>query len=171
MRQYAEGVLRHRLPIIGLILLVSGVLGFQIRNLKVVVDPAATLPQRHPYVAATREVERVFRLKHQILIGITPGAGDVFTPDVLAKVQRITASLADLPGVEKGSVFSFTRRAKNITGTPDGLDVRPLMETTPQTEAEIEAVRQAVRNNPVYVDAIISRDGRTAAVLADFSID
>jgi uncharacterized protein len=171
MRRYVEGVLRFRLLIIGLALLVSGVLGFQIRNLHVVVDPNATLPQQHPYVAATREAERVFRLKHQVLIGITTRTGDVFTPDVLAKVQRITDSLADLPGVEKGSVFSLARRAKNITGTAGGLEVFPLVETIPKTEPEIEALRQAVSNNPVYVGAIISRDRRTAAVLADFNTD
>jgi uncharacterized protein len=171
MRRYVEGVLRYRLLVIGVALLVSGVLGFQIRNLHVVVDPNATLPQQHPYVAATREAERVFRLKHQVLIGITTRTGDVFTPDVLAKVKRITDSLADLPGVEKGSVFSLARRAKNITGTAGGLDVLPLMETIPKTGQEIQAVREAVRNNPVYVDAIISRDGRTAAVLADFNTD
>src|SRR5713226_4035995 len=114
MRKYVEGVLRYRLLVIGLALVVSGVLGFQIRKLHVVVDPNATLPRLHPYVAATREAERVFRLKHQVLIGITTRTGDVITSDVLAKVKRITDSLADLPRVEKGSVFSLTRRAKNI---------------------------------------------------------
>src|SRR5439155_14992655 len=170
MRRYVEGVLRFRLLVIGLALLVSGILGFQIRNLRVVVDPNATLPQHHPYVAATRGAERIFRLKHQVLIGITPRAGDVFNADVLEKLQRITASLADLPGVEKGSVFSLARRAKNITGTADGLEVLPFLATVPRSEAEIEAIRQAVHNNPAYVGAIISRDGRTAAVLADFNI-
>jgi predicted RND superfamily exporter protein len=171
MKRYVEAVLRYRLLVIVMALLVSGVLGFQIRNLRVIVDPNATLPQQHPYVAATREAERLFRLKHQVLIGVTTRAGDVFTPQVLGKVQRITASLADLPGVEKGSVFSLARRAKNIIGTVDGLEVLPLMETVPQTEPEIEALRQALRNNPVYVDAIISRDARTAAILADFNTD
>ena len=171
MRRYVEGVLRYRFLVIVLALLVSGVLGFQIRNLHVIVDPNATLPQQHPFVAATREAERVFRLKHQVLIGVTPREGTVFTPQVLGKVQRITASLADLPGVEKGSVFSLARRAKNITGTEDGLEVLPLMDTVPQTEPGLEAVRRALRNNPVYVDAIISRDGRTAAILADFNTD
>ena len=171
LRHYVEGILRYRLLVISLTLLVSGVLGFQIRNLHVVVDPNATLPHQHPYVAATREAERVFRLKHQVLIGITARTGDIFTPDVLAKVQRITDSLVDLPGVEKGSVFSLARRAKNITGTAGGLDVLPIMEAVPKAEPEIEAMREAVRNNPLYVDAIISRDGRTAAVLADFNTD
>jgi uncharacterized protein len=161
----------HRLLVISLTLLVSGVLGFQIRNLHVMVDPNATLPYQHPYVAATREAERVFRLKHQILIGVTARTGDVFTPEVLAKVQRITDSLADLQGVERKSVLSLARRAKNIIGTAGGLDVFPLMETIPKTEPEIEAVREAVRNNPVHVNAIISRDGRTAAILPDFDTD
>jgi hypothetical protein len=171
MRRYVEGVLRVRLAIIGLVLLVSAVLGFQIRNLRVVVDPNATLPPHHPYVVATREAERVFRLKHQVLIGVTSTAGDVFSPHVLRKVQQITTSLADLPGVEKGSVFSLTRRAKNITGTADGLEVLPFIGAIPQTGPDMEAVRQAVRNNPVYIDAIISRNARTAAILADFNTD
>src|SRR5438046_2365418 len=117
MRRYVEGVLRLRFAEIGLVLLVSVVLGLQINDLHVVVDPNATLPQQHPYGAATREAERVFRRNHQLLIGITTRTGDVSTADVLAKIKRITDSLADLPGVEKGSVFSLARRAKNINGT------------------------------------------------------
>ena len=168
MRGYVEGVIRFRILVITLALLVSGLLGFQIKNLRVVVDPNATLPQQHPYVAATREAERVFRLKHQVLIGITARTGDVFDPAVLGKVQRITDSLAELPGVQKGSVFSLARRANNIMGRAEELEVLPFLETLPRTEAEMEALRLAVRNNPAYVDAIISRDGRTAAILADF---
>ena len=168
MRRYVEGVIRFRILVITLALLVSGLLGFQIKNLRVVVDPNATLPQQHPYVAATREAERVFRLKHQVLIGITARTGDVFDPAVLGKVQRITDALAELPGVEKGSVFSLARRANNIMGRAEELEVLPFLETLPRTEAEMEALRLAVRNNPAYVDAIISRDGRTAALLADY---
>src|SRR5438876_89739 len=166
MRRYVEGVLRFRLLVIGLALLVSGILGFQIRNLRVVVDPNATLPQKHPYVSATRDAERLFRLKHQVLIGITSRAGDAFDPAVLRKVQQVTSSLVELPGVERGSVFSLARRAKNIIGTADGLEVLPLMDSVPQGEPESAAMRQAVHNNPVYIDAVISRDARTAAVLA-----
>src|SRR5713226_2482083 len=171
MRRYVEGVLRFRLLVIGLALLVSGVLGFQIRNLRVVVDPNATLPQKHPYVSATRDAERLFRLKHQVLIGITSRAGDAFDPAVLRKVQQVTSSLVALPGVERGSVFSLARRVKNIIGTADGLEVLPLMDSVPEGDPEIAAMRQAVHNNPVYIDAIISRDARTAAVLADFATD
>jgi len=171
MRRYVEGVLRFRLLVIGLALLVSGILGFQIRNLRVVVDPNATLPQKHPYVSATRDAERLFRLKHQVLIGITSRAGDAFDPAVLRKVQQVTSSLVELPGVERGSVFSLARRAKNIIGTADGLEVLPLMDSVPQGEPEIAAMRQAVHNNPVYIDAIISRDAGTAAILADFATD
>jgi uncharacterized protein len=141
MRRYVEAVLRYRLLVIVLALLVPGVLGFQIRNLHVIVDPNTTLPNQHPYVVATREAERVFRLKHQVLIGITVREGDVLTPQILGNVHRITAAIADLPGVEKGTVFSLARRAKNIAGTEDGLDVRTLMEAVPQTEPEIAALR------------------------------
>src|SRR5262249_6906472 len=61
-----------------------------------------------------------------------------------------------------------SHRAKNVVGRDDELEVVPFFETPPKAGPEMEALRAALRNNPAYVDAVISRDGRTAAVLADF---
>src|SRR5262249_51407895 len=104
-----------------------------------------------------------------VVIGLTPREGDAFQPAVLAKVQRITTALLDTPGIVKTNILSFSaRRAKRIVGTADGMEVLPLMETVPQTGQALEALRQAVRANLVYGNVLISRDERTAAILADF---
>ncbi len=172
MRRYVEGILRYRFFLIGLTGLITGVLAFQITHLRVIIDPNTMLPQEHPYVVATNWVERVFGSKYVIIIGITPKEGDAFSVPVLSKIQRLTTAILDTPGVVKGNILSLAaRRAKNIVGTADGIEVRPLMETVPQTVAEIESLRQAVRANPAYVNTIISKDERTAAILAEFRED
>lgn len=172
MRRYVESIIRCRLLVIGLTLLVTGALGSQVKHLRVIIDPNTMLPQSHPYVAATSQVEKVFGSKNVVVIGITPKEGDAFTPHVLSKVQRITAAILRTPGVVKGNILSLSaRKAKNIVGTTDGMEVRPLMETLPTTPQEIEALRKAVRANPAYVDAIVSKDERTVAVLAEFEKD
>ncbi|MBI3625094.1 MAG: outer membrane lipoprotein-sorting protein [Candidatus Rokubacteria bacterium] len=172
MRRYAEGVVRFPWIVIGVTLLLTAILTVQVRNLRVVIDPNSNLPQQHPYVTTTAQIEKVFGWRHVVLIGITPREGDVFRPDVLQKVQRITAALLETPGVVKGSLVSLAaRRAKNIKGTPDGMEVRPLMETVPRTAKELDALRAAVRANPVYLNSIVSKDERTAAIVIEFNED
>ena len=169
MRRYVEWTIRYRLLVMALTLFATGALAFQIKNLKIVIDPNTNLPQDHPYVMATNQVEKLFGSKNVILIGITPKQGSVYQPKVLAKVQRLTAALLNSPDILKENTLSLSARlAKNISGTADGMEVRPLMETVPQTPQEIEALRQAVRRNPVYFGAIISKDDRTAAIIAEY---
>src|SRR3990167_8353968 len=86
MRRYVESIIRCRLLVIGLTLLVTGALGSQVKHLRVIIDPNTMLPQSHPYVAATNQVEKVFGSKNVVVIGITPNEGDAFTPQVLSKV-------------------------------------------------------------------------------------
>lgn len=72
-------------------------------------------------------VEEVFGSKHVVVIGITPKQGDIYQPVVLEKVQRITAAFLQVPGVVKENLLSLSaKRAKNIAGTTDGLEVKGL---------------------------------------------
>ncbi len=172
MRTYVEAVVRFRLIVIGLAILVTVALALQVVNLRVVIDPNSNLPRQHPYVATTERIEKVFGARHVIVVGVTLRDGDALSPHVLAKVQRLTAALLATPGVVKGSLLSLSaRRAKNIAGTVDGMDVVPLMEIVPQSAKDIEALRRAVRANPVYLNTILSRDERTTAIVAEFDED
>ena len=169
MRRYAEWIIQHRFTVIALTLLITGGLAFQVRNLKVVIDPNTNLPLDHPFVQTTNQVEKLFGSKNMVIIGITPNEGTVYQPAVLAKIERITAALIDTPDVMRENMLSLSaRRAKNIIGTAEGMEIRPLMETPPRTPQEIEALRQAVRANPVYLNAIISKDERTASIMAEY---
>jgi predicted RND superfamily exporter protein/outer membrane lipoprotein-sorting protein len=153
-------------------LLVTGGLASQLQYLKLVIDPAKTLPQHHPAVTVSEHIEKTFGSKFVVVIGITPKTGDAFQPIVLEKVRRMTDGLRDTPGVVKGNLLSLAaRRAKSIHGTSEGMEVHPLMEAVPQTEAGREALRRALQDNPAYLQAIVSQDGRTAAIIAEFLDD
>ena len=172
MRRYAEAVIRWRLAVIALTAVATALLGLQITQLRVIVDPARMLPQDHPYVSVTNRVEQLFGSKYVIVVGITPRDGTALAPAVLEKVRRMTDAFLAAPGVVRSSVASLAApRAKGITGTPDGMAVRPLMEAVPRTPAEVEDLRRLLRANPVYTDAVVSRDERTVAILAEFKED
>jgi predicted RND superfamily exporter protein/outer membrane lipoprotein-sorting protein len=169
VRRFFEGVIRYRIAVLAATGLMTLALALQFRNLSVIIDPNNFLPPSHPNVVATNKVERVFGSKYVVVVGLTAATGEAMRPEILAKVRRITAAFSELPGVVKSNVLSLAaRKAKSITGTADGLEVRPLMDSVPRSAAEIEALKQAIRSNPTYFNAIVSTDWRTVAVLAEF---
>jgi predicted RND superfamily exporter protein len=48
------------------------------------------------------------------------------------------------------------------------MTVRPLLETVPQTATELVALKQGVASNPVYENLLVSADGKTTQIVAEF---
>ncbi|WP_217808627.1 outer membrane lipoprotein-sorting protein [Derxia lacustris] len=168
MLAYANWLIRHRWWVIALTLVLTGVLGAFAAGLKVVIDPAALAPQGHPYIAATNHVEKVFGSKYLMLIGVTPKQGDALQPAVLERIERITHKLENTPGVVKATLASLAApQSRAIRGTADGFEAKPLLERLPVTEADRAALKAAIEANPVYLDTVVSRDFRTAAILVE----
>jgi predicted RND superfamily exporter protein len=169
MRGYTGWILRYRWAVIALTLVITALAISQARNLRIIIDPNTMLPQSHPYVATTLRVEHVFGSKYVVVIGVTPKAGDIYQPAVLERVQHITAALMQTPGVVKENLLSLSaRRAKDIVGTPEGMEVKPLMGTVPRTTEQLAALKAAVHRNPAYLNSIVSQDEKTATILAEF---
>ncbi len=169
MRSYIGYVLRYRWLVIALTIVVTALAITQARNLRIVIDPNTMLPQSHPYVATTNLVEKIFGSKYIVVIGITPKSGDIYQPDVLGRVQRITSALLQTPGVVKGNLLSLSaRRAKDIVGTKEGMQVSPMMRELPQTAEQYAKLKEALHRNPAYLDSIVAKDEQTAVVIAEF---
>lgn len=167
--RYITAIVRYRLVVIMAALVVSVFFATRIGSLRVIVDPNDNLPQEHPYVIATNEIERIFGGRNLVVVGVESVAGDIFQPAILAKLVRITDGILEIPGVVRSNVISLAaRKAKDIAGTDDGMTVRQLMEEVPQNATDMARLRQAVYTNPIYVDSIVSQRGDMAVVIADF---
>ena len=141
----------------------------QLRSLSVIIDADDALPQTHPYIVVNNEVEKIFGNKFTAVVGITAKEGDVFQPAILGKVKRITDGLMMAPGVVKSNVTSFSaRKAKNISGNAEGMSVTPLMEKIPADADGMKRLVAAVEANSVYSNLLVSKDHRTAQVVAEF---
>jgi uncharacterized protein len=168
MNAYAHWLLRNRWPVIVMTLLITALLGYFGSGLKVVIDPAALAPQGHPYIKATNRIDEVFGSKYMMMIGITPKNGDVFQPAVTDRVLRITRELENTPGIVKSTLISLgARQAKSIEGNSDGFEVRPLLEDGAMTPQDYARLKRALQDNPVYQNAVVSGDLRTAAILVE----
>jgi uncharacterized protein len=171
-RSYARWIVAHRAAVIIGIALVTGLLVTRLGSLKLDSDPDLWSPQAHPYVQATKVLEDVFGGRNVTLIGVVPTSGDIYQPHVLAKLQRIQAGIEQLPQAIRHNIVSLAaRKVKHIQGGPDGMQVRQMMETLPQTPEEIAQLKAMVASMPVYINVLVSPDSKAAAVVADFKTD
>src|SRR5262245_55255175 len=171
-RGYAHWVTSHRLVVVLAILGVTVFLGTRIGQLQVDSNPNLWAPQNHQYVETTNLVEQVFGGRNLTVIGIAPKAGDIYQPDVLAKISRLQAELEAVPHAVRHNILSLAaRKVKRISGTAEGMEARPMMDTVPRTPEEIARLRAAVASMPIYINTLVSPDGKAAAVIADFKQD
>jgi uncharacterized protein len=169
MNTWIKAMVKYRRWVLAASIVATLGLVSQLKSLSIIIDPDNTLPQTHPYIVVGNEIEKVFGNKFTVVVGITAKESTVFQTDILKKVQRITAGILTAPGVVKSNVNSLAaRKAKSITGTAEGMEVRQLMETVPETEAGLANLRAAVATNPVYDNLLISKDAKTAQVVAEF---
>jgi predicted RND superfamily exporter protein len=61
-------------------------------------------------------------------------------------------------------------RMEHIEAFTGGLDVRPLMKTLPQTDAERQALREAVLANPMFINGLVSPEGNATTIQVEFNI-
>lgn len=171
-RSYAQWIIAHRLVVVIVILGITAFLMTRMGNLQMDTNPDLWAPQKHVYVETTNLLDKIFGGKNYTVIGIVPKQGDVYQPQVLAKIKRIQEAIEQSPHAVRHNVLSFAaRKVKSIKGGPEGMEVRPMMETVPQTPAEMEKLKAAVASMPIYINALVSPDGRAAAVIADFKQD
>ena len=171
-RPYAQWIIAHRLLVIIVILGITVFLMTRIGSLQMDTNPDLWAPQKHIYVETTNLLDKIFGGKNYTVIGIVPKQGDVYQPLVLAKIKRIQEGIEQLPEAVRHNILSIAaRKVKSIKGGAEGMEVRPMMETVPQTPAEIAKLKAAVASMPIYINALVSPDGKAAAVVADFKQD
>ncbi len=170
LRRYVTSVVRHPKLVIGLVTAVTLLLGFFTTRLHVLLDVDAQIPPGDPLVQVGQRIEKLFGGKYMTVIGVYPRQGSIYTPEILAKVRRMTEALEKLPGVKPGSVLSLmSPRVKDVHSTADSLEITPLAEKVPRTDAEVAAFRERVKANAFLTSLLVSDDGRATALMVDFS--
>jgi len=172
MRCFAEYVVRWRRPLLVASVVVTMVMAAGARRLSVIIDPDDTLPQSHRFLVATNMADRLFGNKYAVVIGVTARNGESLSPAVLEAVQGITEGMSQAQGVVLSSVTSLSaRKVKDIVGTQDGLDVHPFVRDLPLLDEARRSLLERVHRHEGFRDLIVSQDGTTAAVFAEFAKD
>ncbi len=135
----------------------------QFPKIRTDTNPKHMLPDTSDVRVWNDEVDKTFGLyEDTIVVGVENDAG-VLNRETLGRIARITDEILALPGVASRDVNGFTT-ITNVTAEAGTLKVGPLMPGAPKTDAEVEALRGALFGNPLLVDRVISKDGKTTAI-------
>jgi len=169
LKRYVEAIIRWPLLTIVCLLAITGFFFSQIGHLKMVLDPKRILPQGHEYVKVNNEIEDHFGGSRVVVIGVTVKDGDIFNPVTLAKIQRITEAVKQVSGILEENVVSIAdRKVKYIKAAGDTIDIRRVMEDIPATPEGLAELRANVFVNDMFISSLVSRDGKSAAIITDF---
>jgi len=157
-------LIRLRWPLLALVVLVTGFAGYKGKDVKFDFSPRS--------IFLTRDVHVTFLAEHREIFGDEDGfvtilveAPDVFEPDVLSKLTKLSDELEAISGIER--VISLSTMAE-IGGSPGFIEVSKLLEELPTTSEEKEALRTRAVGNRLFVDRLVNRDSTAAAVVAQF---
>lgn len=167
-RKYFEFVTDHAYAVMAGVLLITLFCLFRLPFLKTELDPKRILPQDHPYIQMNNQIEQRFGGGRVVVVGVVSKEGSIFTPTVLAKIDRMAREIEKIPGIFADNVLSLaSRKVKHLQVNDQGFDVERLMPEVPTTPEGAEAVRKRLFANPLYVGSLVSSDATAAAIIID----
>ena len=165
-RFYSSLVFTKPYLVIAILLLLVGFFGWQTQNFRLDASADSLLLEDDPDLEFSREINVRYGIREAVTIAYTPTV-DLFSRGELNKLGELRDELLAINRVE--SVDSI-------------LNV-PIFEDTPLTgisedyltlsdqDIDLVSAREEVTSSPVFRNAVISPDGKTAGMLVSFAID
>lgn len=166
LKKIMKPIISHPADVILLLSAITALLaGVIATNARVETNLDMYMPKSHPAFVYSAEAEKVFGIRDGIMIAIEHPES-AYNPGTLQKIVEMETALAGFSEVEPGAIRSI-HTSDNIVASDDGLDVRRFYSVPPETDAECSAIRADVEANPMIAGRLVSRDGRTALIIAE----
>ncbi len=162
MTRFYRLLIQHRWLVLILALLLAGLVSAGAGKLYFRGDYRTFFKPDNPQLLTYEAMQKQFNKSDNLLVGIAPRDGQVFTADTLALVQQMTGELWQTPySLRIDSLTNFQHSA----GQQDDLVVGPLLESGQQlTPAVINNIRQISLQEPLLLQRLISKDGTVTAI-------
>jgi hydrophobe/amphiphile efflux-3 (HAE3) family protein len=152
-------VIRRPWPILVVIFLLTLFFAYHARHIHIDSSLDSLLPDNDPERQYYNDVVRLFGSENVAVIGIL--ADNIYTPQTLEKIQRLTDEFRKIPEVK--SAFSLTN-APDIIAKVIGEEQELLVPIIPATVEEAAAIKEKVATQPIYHKNLVAADGRAAAI-------
>ncbi len=164
MDRLTNWVLRWPKATLILLLLFTVAFAAGIPRLQIDNSVDSMLPANHPARLLYDKVDTTFGGTDILVVALK--SDDVFSVATLNQVIELTDKFETVPGVDKVVSLSTVKRMQGHGGD---LIVRDLMPTVPENAQKRAELRDYVMSNSLYVDNVISNDGRYAGFILELT--
>ncbi|MDJ0789913.1 MAG: MMPL family transporter [Myxococcota bacterium] len=172
-RGFFGAVVRNARPILCLSVAVLGIGLAGLTRLEKDTRSKAYMASNHPAYLGLDRVEELFGLGDGVVVAVLrdPGESDLFNPTSLGLIAWITEKARSIPGVDPERVRSLST-VRSIRGSVSGIEIEPFLETRGAApavadQAEADRVRDAVLGTELFLDKLVSRDGRATLIAVE----
>ena len=165
----ARWVMAHRGLMAVVFVIITAFFAAGLRNVQLKTIFSDLLPKDDPFVQVFKDHPN-FGNPLTITLMVKHKDGDIYNAETLAKVWQLTRDIDLAPGVDHDQILSIaTEKARYAEATPEGIDMRPLMEDhVPATPEEIADFRGRVDKSPNARAFLISGDSSATLINATF---
>ncbi len=163
-RQLAGGLLRHRRVVAAVIGLITA---FAIvSTLKLTFESSIDIwfLDDDPDVVTYNDFLDYFEADELTVVAMM--CDDVFAPEALAALDRITRAAEQAPHVHRARSLTNIEIARIID---DGIAIGPLVDELPQTTEAAEAIRKLALDNAMLSGGMVAADSKATAVLVELA--
>ncbi len=132
--------------------------------------PSIVRPGPDPYIKIYTDFRRMFGSANVLSVILEVKHGDIYNPETLQKLDRITKRIVGLKGVVPYQVLSIAHpKVKSITAREGSLQIRELFyPEVPKTQEDADRVKFAVYSTKGVRGIFTSLDDTAAVVHAGF---
>nr|MBO2476842.1 hypothetical protein [Bacillota bacterium] len=150
--------------IVAVVLLVTAVGAYGVLQLTVSTDVTSFFAEDDPRLVTFEWVSDTFGSSTYVLAVVS--AEDIFSVPVIQALDSLTQELERVPGV--ASVRSITN-VEHVLGTPWGIEVAPIMDVLPDSDAAVERFRERVLSSDTVASRFVSGDEQHTLILIQLS--
>jgi len=155
-------MVRRRWIVLAVLAAISGVAGWLCAGLGFDSSIEIWFLDDDPDLLTYNEFLERFEADEVLVVGVF--ADDVFAPEVLGSIARISKAARDAPYVHR--VRSLTT-VKIFESKEDWVELGKLVRKLPGTAEEAAAVREKALGHPLLEGLVVSKDGKATAVLVE----
>lgn len=169
MKKFSKLVIRFRALIIIACLLITAVMAFFLKDIKINPDITTYLPESDSVVARYNEIGKNYSSSLMAII-IVEAKDGVFTVDAIKHINDLTNSARLLQGVEY--VISITN-VLDIKKSEDGFEIGRLIDegNLPATREECGKIKEYALSKSFYKGHLVSADSRYTVVICKLNSD
>lgn len=117
-KRLSQLILKRRLFILALFSIFTVLAACQIPFLKTNIGLSQSIPQNHSFITTTSKYQKEFGSGNQIIISLEQKQGDIFNPDYMKALEKLSRQVSLIDGVDQSrimSLFSTNIRFTEIT--------------------------------------------------------